>query len=194
VSTVVFLLVLAAAPPAVPPRLDVREALAQGRAAFIGRVTRIEELERTRHETEAVLDVEIVRCLYGSGCEPGRPMSFHFLAQTLEAGVWPVEFVLAEEDLFVLEASPDPDASYRFDSEPRNGFDLSFRGAKVPKRKGDGDSVNYTSVYGGEPQTVRKADLDAWASARSRQLQPGEDAPSAAEIPPTPNPKPDAKR
>jgi hypothetical protein len=162
---VVFFATVAAAVD--PPRPTVREALRNGRAAFLARALKLEEQEQTADRAVVSMDIRIVECYYGPVCQTARDrLEIRYVTQTFIATELPVDFEIGCELLFVLQGDPVPGQPYVFDSDVRGAMDFGFVGNKLLKAPIDAESAYFSSVYTGKGERVTYLQLREWAASR----------------------------
>lgn len=155
-----------------PPRPTVQGALGAGRLAFVGRVQRLQEIDRQATHSVATATFVVLKCLYGQACRHRSTLQVRFTPETLRDGALGVNFVLGSEYLVLFkrpEATP-----LAFGSEWPDRMDVAFvlktplqpLGALEPA----GDSLTFQNVWGGEPQAVERTALESWSATRAGEL------------------------
>lgn len=169
-----------------PPRISVREALARGDTAFIGRVVALEELKRIGpYIIHAEAKVVVSRCLFGELCRARALRIQHYPAVADDGMHVTLEF--GHQYLFVLKPNAATNGTVEFRTEvtrPMDGtdFDLAFRisGRLQPDFSEDSEPGEFSSLWGaagGSIQEISFSELAGWASERKLELERSRAAP-----------------
>jgi hypothetical protein len=143
-----------------PPRTTIRDALGQGKVAFLAHAEAIEIISANDHESIASMKLRVDRCYYGNSCNQGRFLTMTFVLQSYVDGlhpVFPVNFAVGRHILFVLHSEVPPGREYRFDSDLRSGTDLAFLGSTLPLIDDEDIEDHWESVY---THAVEKINLE----------------------------------
>lgn len=155
-----------------PPRPTVQDALGANRLAFVGRVQRLQEVERRSNHTVATATFVVLKCLYGRACRGRSTLEVRFMPETLQDGALGVNFVLGSEYLLLFKRPVGTPLA--FDTKWPDKMNVAFV-LQTPLRplsalEPVGDSLTLQNVWGGPPQTVDRTALETWSATRASEL------------------------
>ncbi len=158
------------------PKINVEKAFKNGKAAFIARVIRLEEIQRQDAQTIVEAKLEIIDCFYGLECRKTQFIKMRYVSETVVDGAFPVEFEISSE-VFIILSRPILSLEITFVSNYKDGFDAAFViGDTFPKKYYQSDTLRLFNIYHPKSaSSVSKKDIDRWNKERER-IQKGKNS------------------
>lgn len=160
-----------------PPDATVEEALRNGDIAFIGRITRIEEIENKEFWSKAIADVDLIQVFYGLESNTAKTVRIQFYSRLFSGHPYPgfdLRLSVSDVVLFVLNSPRTSEESVLYFNSywqnpkyPGRKIDLAYQAGNSPNDRFSPEKEDhlFVSAYPlGEPERVAVKDLFKWAS------------------------------